>query len=117
MFRLRPSVLIARLFFFYCLFFTAHQREDRALRDYQVCLTLERDLDGGLPEEQRVVADSRLHWNEPVLARTRAPGLVAQLRRIGHGQPRSRRYDLAALHRLTVERRGRQVEAHFRALL
>src|SRR6185503_263503 len=64
----RRSVLIGHfLFFFVFLSVSAHQREDRALRDDQVRLSLERDFDGGFPEEQRVVALPRLHGNEAVL--------------------------------------------------
>src|SRR5688572_2793694 len=109
----RRSVLISDLY----LFFAPHQRENRALRDDQVCLALEGDLDGCLPEKKRVVTRLGLHGYETMFARTGAPRLVAHLRRIRHRQSGSRRDDFPALHGLAVDSSGRQVEPYLRALL
>src|SRR5687767_2338227 len=109
----RLSVLIGHFLFIV----SAHQREDRALRDDQVRLALEGDFDRGLPEEQRVVARLCLHWNKAVFTRTGAPRLVADLRRIGHRQTRTRRHDLSTLHCLAVHGSWRKIQPDLGALL
>src|SRR5437773_9452871 len=40
-----------------------HQRENRGLRDNEKSIALERDLDCGFAEKERVVADLGLHGN------------------------------------------------------
>src|SRR5918999_1020876 len=76
----------------------AHQCEDRRLRHDEVAVALERDLDGSAPEKERVVADLGLHWDKPRFACPRSPRFVGRFARIGHGQPRARGDDPAALY-------------------
>src|SRR5690242_15043811 len=92
------------------------ERENGSLRDYQISVSLERDLDRGLPEKERVIAPACLHRQEPRLARRDAPGLVDVRVRTRHGQAGAGRDDLATLHRLIVDRRRRQIEPDVRAL-
>src|SRR2546423_2313851 len=95
----------------------AHQSEDCRLRDDQVAIALEGDLDRRLAEKQRVVAGSCLHRYEARLARRHSPRLLDV--RIGtrHRKPGTRRDDGAALHRLIVDSGRWEVETDVRALL
>src|SRR5215207_11763404 len=97
--------------------FIADQCENRALGDDEIGVTLERDLDGGFAEKQRVVASAGLHWNESGFPQRSSPRLVAALSGIWHGQAGPGCDDVAALHSLAVDGSGRKVEADFRALL
>src|SRR5437764_14931044 len=66
--------------------FISHECENSRLRNYEISVSLEGDLDGGFPEKQRVVASARLHRHEAGLARGHPPGLVDVRVRPGHRQ-------------------------------
>src|SRR6185312_1151323 len=93
----------------------ADQREDGCLRHDEITIAFERDLDACLTEEQRVVADARLHWHESRLASRRAPWLVAQLAGIRHRKAGASGRNAPALHRLTIHCRRRQIQPHLAA--
>src|SRR5688500_266742 len=93
------------------------QGQDRALRDDEVRVPLERDLDGGLPEEEGVVAGAALHGNESRFAELSSPRLVAALAGVRHWKPRPGRDDLSALHGLAVHGGGRKVQTYLGPLL
>ena len=99
----------------------ADEGKDGGLWNDEVPVALERDLDGGLAEEQGVVAGTGLHRNEAGLARRCAaepPRLVVGgTTEIGERKTGSSRDDAATLHRLTVDGGGGQVEPDFRALV
>src|SRR5574338_38489 len=94
-----------------------HQCENRALRDHEVRISLERDLDGGLAEKERVVAGAGLDGNESRFPQRSSPRLIAAFTGVRHWKPGSRRDDLATLHCLAVHRRGRDIYPDLRALL
>ena len=95
----------------------AHQRENGRLRHDEVAIALEGDFDTRLTEEQRVVADARLHRHESRFTACRAPRLVAQLPGIGHRKAGTGSRDTSALHGLIVHGGRRKVEAHLAPLL
>src|SRR5688572_9398388 len=82
--RITFSERVASLFLAYRSF--AHQGQNRCLRHDEIAVAFERDLDGGTPEKQRVVADLGLHRDEPRFACRGSPRLVGRLPRIGHRQ-------------------------------
>src|SRR5215207_7584109 len=95
----------------------ADQGKDRALRDHQVRVSLERDLDGGFAKKERVVAGACLHWNESGFAQRSSPRLLAALAGIGHRQAGPGSDDVSSLHSLVVHGGGWEVEPDLGALL
>src|SRR5207247_8469604 len=91
----------------------AHQHQDRRLRDDEVTLVLERDLDRGLAEEQRVIAHARLYRQVLHFGTTDLPRLLIQRGGIAHRRSRARCDDTASLNLAALERRCGRVEAHF----
>src|SRR5207244_3146074 len=94
-----------------------HEHEDCRLRHHEIALTLECDLHRRLAEEERVVADPRLHRKVLDVGAVDLPGLVVHAGRFSHRGARSGRDDAAALHLATLQRGGGQVEADVGALL
>src|SRR2546422_675412 len=85
-----------------------HQHEDCRLRGDQILRSFERDLDGSLAEEQRVVPDPRLHRQVLDVGAADLPGLVVHAGRLGHRRARPRGGDPAAPYPSAVGRgRGR----------
>src|SRR5215208_6399575 len=96
----------------------ADECEDRRLWNHEKAFALERDLDGGLAKEQRVVAAPGLHGHEPQLAQRLLPWLLPGLGvEAGHRRARPGRHDGPTLDRLAVDGRRGQVEPDLRALL
>src|SRR5206468_2332839 len=95
----------------------ADDGEDRLVRDDEVGLPLELDLDGGAAEEERVVALLRLHGEVARLAARLLPRLILVLAGIAHGDPGAAGDHLAALDRLSIDRGLRQEQSDVRALL
>src|ERR1700694_2784547 len=96
---------------------TSHENENRRLWHYEVRLALECDLDGGFPEEQRLIDQFRLQrWLLHVGA-VDLPGFLIHAGRFGHGRPRPGGDDPAFLHLSALEHRRREIEPDRRALL
>src|SRR2546428_12435515 len=94
-----------------------HEHEDCRLRDHEIALAFEGDLHRRLAEEERVVADPRLHGEVLDVGAVDLPGLVVHAGRFRHGGARPGRDDAAALHLPTLQRGGRQIQSHVGALL
>src|SRR3989442_2168156 len=94
-----------------------HEHEDCRLRGDQMLRSFERDLDGGLAEEQRVVPDSRLHRQILDVGAADLPGLVVHARGLGHRRARPGRHDPAALHLAALDCGRGEVETDVGALL
>src|SRR2546426_866272 len=93
------------------------EHEDCRLRGDQILRSFERDLDGGLAEEQRVVPDSRLHRQILDVGAADLPGLVVHARGLGHRRARPGRHDPAALHLAALDCGRGEVETDVGALL
>ena len=91
--------------------------ENRRLRYDEVGLALECDLDGGLPEEQRVIPNLRLHGQVLHLGAVNLPRFLVHARGLGHRRSRTRGDNAPALHLAALEGRGREVKADVGALL
>src|SRR3989454_12090818 len=94
-----------------------HEHEDCRLRGDQILRSLERDLDGGLAEEQRVVPDPRLHRQILDVGAADLPGLVVHARGLGHRRARPGRHDPAALHLAALDCGRGEGETHVCARL
>src|SRR5204862_1271812 len=95
----------------------AHQRGDGRLRDHQIAVPLERDLDCCLAKKERVVAEPSLHGHEAHLTRRLLPWLFAVRIERRHRLPGPSGDDRSTLHRLAVDRRRREIEADLCPLL
>src|SRR2546426_8248517 len=94
-----------------------HEHEDCRLRGDQILRSLERDLNGGLAEEQGVVPDPRLHRQVLDVGAADFPGLIVHAGWLGHRRARSGGDDPAALYLPALDRGGREVETDVGALL
>src|SRR5574341_458000 len=95
----------------------ADEHEDGRLRDHQILPLFEGDLHRRLAKEDGVVTLPRLHREVAHVPTGRLPGLVLVAGDVADGQPRTGREHPTALHLLRLNRRGRQVQAHARAVL
>src|SRR5690349_21128974 len=94
-----------------------HERENRALRNHEIGVAFEGDLDGSFAEKQGVVACARLHGNESGFPQRSSPRLVATLAWVRHRKAGPGCDDLPALHCLAVHRGWWQIQADLGSLL